>query len=154
MRKYLTDTNRYLLNGIYDYEENDLFAGRTTYVAIVVCDKDPANNRDVWYINSADSTKNQLLAAETLSETPWNLESAHLNALRLKLSKDLGTLQDVCHVKVGVQVLWNDAFQIVAEKIADGFIYGHSKIDKNIVVEYDACKPLLCNEQFAPLTKT
>ena len=71
----------------------------------------------------------------------------------MRLSKDLGTLQDVCHVKVGVQVLWNDAFQIVAEKIVNGFIYGHSKIDKNIVVEYDACKPLLCNEQFAPLTK-
>ena len=153
VRKYLTDTSRYLLNGIYDYEESDLFAGRTTYVAIVVCDKNPANNKDVWYINSADSTKSQLLSSETLSETPWNFESAHLNALRMRLSKDLGTLQDVCHVKVGVQVLWNDAFQIVAEKIVNGFIYGHSKIDKNIVVEYDACKPLLCNEQFAPLTK-
>ena len=28
-----------------------------------------------------------------------------------------------------------------------------SQIDDDIVIEYDACKPLLCNEQFAPLTK-
>lgn len=153
IRKYLTDTNHYYLNGIYDYEENNLFVGRTTYVAILVCDKNSDNNKNVWYINSLDSTKNQLLSSESLSETPWNFESVHLNALRLKLSKELGTLQDVCHVKVGVQVLWNDAFQIVADKIENGFIYGHSKIDNQVFVEYDACKPLLCNEQFAPLTR-
>ncbi len=153
IRKYLTDTSHYYLNGIYDYEENDLFTGRTTYVAILVCDKNSENNKNVWYINSVDSTKNQLLSSESLSETPWNFESAHLNALRLRLAKELGTLKDVCHVKVGVQVLWNDAFQIVADKIEDGLIYGHSKIDNDVVVEYDSCKPLLCNEQFAPLTK-
>lgn len=153
IRKYLTDSKHYLLNGIYDYEENDLFANRTTYVAILVCDKNPDDNHHVWYVNSAHSEKSQLLAAESLSEMPWNFESAHLNALRLRLSKELGTLQDVCHVKVGVQVLWNDAFQIVADRIENGLIYGHSKIDQEIVIEYDACKPLLCNEQFAPLTK-
>lgn len=135
------------------YEENDLFAGRTTYVAILVCDKNTDNNKNVWYFNSKDSAKNQLLSSDSMSETPWNFESAQLNALRLKLSKELGMLQDICHVKVGVQVLWNDAFQIVADRIEDGIIYGHSKIDKKVVVEYDACKPLLCNEQFAPLTK-
>lgn len=153
IRKYLTDAGHYYLNGIYDYEENDLFAGRTTYVAILVCDKNTENNQNVWYFNSKDSAKNQLLSSESLSETPWNFESAHLNALRLRLSKELGTLQDVCRVKVGVQVLWNDAFQIIADKIENGLIYGHSKIDKNVIVEYDACKPLLCNEQFVPLTK-
>ena len=153
IRKYLTDTEHYYLNGIYDYEENDLFSGRTTYVAILVCDKNTGNNKNVWYFNSVDSAKNQLLASESLSETPWNFESAQLNALRLRLSKELGTLQDVCHVKVGVQVLWNDAFQIVADRIENGIVYGHSKIDKDVIVEYDSCKPLLCNEQFAPLTK-
>ncbi len=153
IRKYLTDVKHYYLNGIYDYEENDLFVGRTTYVAILVCDKNTENNKNIWYINSKDSTKNQLLSSESLSEIPWNFESAHLNALRLRLSKELGTLQDVCSVKVGVQVLWNDAFQIVADRVENGFIYGHSKIDNDVIVEYDACKPLLCNEQFAPLTK-
>ncbi len=153
IRKYLTDAKHYFLNGIYDYEENDLFAGRTTYVAILVCDKNTENNKNVWYANSGDSARNQLFASDSLGETPWNFESAHLNALRLALSKELGTLQDVCRVKVGVQVLWNDAFQIVADRIENGFIHGHSKIDNDVMVEYDACKPLLCNEQFAPLTK-
>lgn len=153
VRKFLTGKNHYLLNGIYDYEENDLFSGRTTYVAILVCDKNSDNNRNVWYVNSTDTNKSQLLSANTLGETPWNFENAKLNALRLRLSKELGTLQDVCHVKVGVQVLWNDAFQIVADKVENGLIHGHSKIDKDVTIEYEACKPLLCNEHFAPLTK-
>ena len=145
-------TSRKLLNGVHDYEETDLFAGRLTYVAIVVCDNNSANNSQVWYCNSS-STNTMLLSADTLSGTPWNFENAQLNALRLRLTKKLGTLEDVCNVKVGVQVLWNDAFQIHVDKIENNLIYGHSVIDENIVIEKDACKPLLCNEHFAPLTK-
>ena len=65
----------------------------------------------------------------------------------------IGTLADVCNVKVGLQVLWNNAFQINCRFCADGLIYGHSTIDENICVELGACKPLICNEHFAPLTK-
>lgn len=145
-------TTRNLLNGVHDYEETDLFAGRLTYVAIVVCDNNSTNNNYVWYYNSS-SNNSMLLNADTLSGTPWNFENIQLNAIRLRLAKNLGTLEDVCNVKVGVQVLWNDAFQIHVDKIENNLIYGHSVIDEHIVVEKDACKPLLCNEHFAPLTK-
>ena len=150
IRELLTSKN--LLNGIHDYEETDLFAGRLTYVAIVVCDNDITSNQNVWYYNSS-SNNTTLLKADTLSGTPWNFENAQLNALRLRLTESLGTLKDVCNVKVGVQVLWNDAFQIHVDKIENNLIYGHSVIDEHIVIEKDACKPLLCNEHFAPLTK-
>lgn len=150
IRKLLT--SRQLINGIHDYAETDLFAGRITYVAILVCSNQRDDNRNIWYYNSADR-KSQLLPAKSLTETPWNFENAPLNALRLRLSNELGTLSDVCNVKVGVQVLWNDAYQIVVNRIADGILYGHSVIDKHIEIELAACRPLLCNERFAPLTK-
>lgn len=150
IRKLLT--SRKLLNGVHDYEETDLFAGRLTYVAIVVCDNDSTNNSNVWYYNSR-SDRTMMLNADTLSDTPWNFENVQLNALRLRLTNKLGTLEDVCNVKVGIQVLWNDAFQIHVDKIENELIYGHSVIDEHIVIEKDACKPLLCNEHFAPLTK-
>ena len=150
IRKLLT--SQQLLNGIYDYAETDLFAGRITYVAILVCDKNKQNNTNIWYLNSSDG-RQQLLQAKSLSGTPWNFENAELNALRLRLSDKLGTLGDVCHIKVGLQMLWNDAYQIVADRISNGIIYGHSVIDKHVEVERDACRALLCNEQFAPLTK-
>lgn len=150
IRKLLTSEQ--LLNGIYDYEENDLFVNRITYVAILLCDKQVDLNSHVWYLNSAQN-KSRLFPAHHFTEAPWNFENAELSALRIRLSESLGTLGEVCHVKVGVQVLWNDAYQIKVNRIVDGKIYGHSVIDDNVVVEVAACRPLLCNEHFAPLTK-
>ena len=129
-----------------------MFPGRITYVAIIVCDNNRENNHNIWYVNSSDNASH-LLPAKSLTEMPWNFENAQLNALRLKLSDQLGMLKDICHVKVGLQTLWNDAYQIIAEKVENNLIYGHSIIDDNVVIEENACKPLICNEHFAPLTK-
>ena len=145
-------TSGHLLNGIYDYEETDLFANRITYVAILVCDRHAEQNRQVWYANSTRHD-HRLLNANAFTENPWNFETAELNELRLRLSSELGTLSEVCHVKVGVQTLWNDAYQIKVNRIENGIIYGRSKIDDNVTVEVAACRPLLCNEGFYPLTK-
>lgn len=150
IRKLLT--TGHLLNGIYDYEETNLFANRITYVAILVCDRQADMNTHVWYSNSAQQG-HRLLPANTFTETPWNFDNAELSALRLRLSESLGKLGDVCHVKVGVQVLWNDVYQIKVSRVADGKIYGNSNIEDNVEVEEAACRPLLCNEHFAPLTK-
>ena len=148
IRKLLT--SRHLLNGIYDYEETNLFANRITYVAILVCDRQPSNF--VWYANSVQNG-HRLLPANAFSEIPWSFEISALSELRLRLSETLGTLGEVCHVKVGVQTLWNDAYQIKVTRIANGNIYGRSVIDDDVVVEQAACRPLLCNEHFSPLTK-
>lgn len=148
IRKLLT--SRRLLNGIYDYEETNLFANRITYVAILVCDRQPSNF--VWYANSVQNG-HRLLPANAFSEIPWSFEISALSELRLRLSETLGTLGEVCHVKVGVQTLWNDAYQIKVNRIANGIIYGRSVIDDDVVVEQAACRPLLCNEHFSPLTK-
>ncbi|MCR4837249.1 MAG: N-6 DNA methylase [Bacteroidaceae bacterium] len=148
IRKLLT--SRRLLNGIYDYEETNLFANRITYVAILVCDRQPSNF--VWYANSARNG-HRLLPTNAFSELPWSFEISALSELRLRLSETLGTLGEVCHVKVGVQTLWNDAYQIKVNRIANGIIYGRSVIDDDVVVEQAACRPLLCNEHFSPLTK-
>lgn len=150
LRKLLT--SEHLLNGIYDYEETNLFANRITYVAILVCDRDAELNTNVWYANSAQF-RSRSYPANTFTENPWNFDNAELSALRLCLSERLGTLGDVCHVKVGLQVLWNDAYQIKVDRIADGKIYGHSVIDDDVVIEVAACRPLLCNEHFSPLSK-
>lgn len=145
-------TSEHLLNGIYDYEETNLFDNRITYVAILICDKRQEMNSHIWYSNSAQNS-HRLFPTGTLTENPWNFEDSELNVLRLRLSETLGTLSDVCHVKVGVQVLWNDAYQIKVNRIEDGIIYGHSAIDENVMVEKAACRPLLCNEHFTPLSK-
>lgn len=141
-----------LINRVYDYNETDLFTDRITYVAILVCDRNQSNNEFVIYQNSKH-TEPVSIPAIALSEAPWVFENANLNTLRLKLQKKLGVLKDICNVKVGVQSLWNNAYQIKVDRVSGGILYGHTAIDENVIVEMGACRALLCNEKFFPLTK-
>ena len=136
---------------IYDYEETNLFDGRITYVAILVCDKSSAYNKSFFY----QSSKNQDLlpiSKDSISETPWNFDNPSLTNLRLSKQKDLGSLGDVCHIKVGVQVLWDPAYHIYVNHVDSDYIYGSSALEDNIKIEKSACRALMCNEHFIPLS--
>jgi type I restriction-modification system DNA methylase subunit len=150
IRKLLSSQK--VVSGIYDYSETNLFENRITYVAILTCDKSTDKNEFVSYQNS-QSSEVHLIKSASLSDTPWIFDNLQLNALRQNLAERLGTLKDICNVKVGLQVLWNDAYQIHVRSTDENYIYGYTAIDDNVIVEKSACRPLLCNEKFAPLTK-
>lgn len=149
IRKLISE-NR-LLRHIHDYEETNLFDGRITYVAILVCDKSSADNELFYY----QSSKNQELfsiSKDSISETPWNFDNPYITNLRLLKQKNLGCLGDVCHIKVGVQVLWDPAYHINVKHVDSDYIYGSSTLEDNIKIEKSACRGLMCNEHFIPLT--
>ena len=101
------------------------------------------NNSFIWFDdgnnNKTKSVTIELQKYENDIDNDYS-KNAALNALRLRLSEELGTLGDVCHIKVGLQMLWNDAYQIVADRIYDGILYGHSVIDNHVEVEMGACR--------------
>lgn len=144
-------SNRRLLRTVYDYAETDLFDDRITYVAIVVCDKSTTGENTIKYTSSIDGESIDI-AKETITETPWTFENHQTNALRVRLAHELGTLEEVCNIKVGVQVLWDDAFHIDVNHIDEDYIYGSTALCKNLQVERAACRVLLCNERFVPLS--
>ena len=151
IRKLLTSKNC-LLNQIYDYNETDLFRGVITYVAVIVCDANKINNKTIHYQrNSENFVWN--IPAWHLDDLPWNFENIPLNKLRSELTRKLGTLKKICDIKVGLQVLWNNAYRIIVDKVQDGLIYGHSKIDDSIIIEEGACRPIICNKSFVPMSK-
>lgn len=149
IRKLLS--NGRLLRTVYDYVETDLFEDRITYVAIVVCDKSTTEEESIKYVSSANG-KCVDINKNTITETPWIFENYQTNELRTRLAKELGTLGEVCNIKVGVQVLWDDAFHIVVDHIDKDYIYGNTAICENLKVERGACRVLLCNERFVPLS--
>ena len=149
IRKLLS--NGRLLRSVYDYVETDLFEDRITYVAIVVCDKSTVGGESVKYVSSANG-KCVDIKKNTITETPWTFENYQINALRTRLANELGTLGEVCNIKVGVQVLWDGAFHIVVDHIDEDYIYGNTAICENLKVERGACRVLLCNERFVPLS--
>lgn len=140
-----------LLRTIYDYSETDLFEDRITYIAIIVCDKSAIGQDTVKYINSIDDECVEI-AKDTITETQWSFENYQANALRLRLANQLGTLKDVCNIRVGVQVLWDKAYHIEVHHIDNDFIYGRTAICENLKIERGACRVLLCNERFIPLS--
>lgn len=149
IRKLLSDGR--LLRTVYDYAETDMFEDRITYVAIVVCDKSATNGETIKYTSSINGECINI-AKDTITETPWTFENYQTNALRVRLANELGTLGEVCNIKVGVQVLWDDAFHIVVDHIDEDYIYGSTALCENLRVERGACRVLLCNEQFVPLS--
>lgn len=149
IRRLLSDSR--ILRTIYDYAETNLFEDRITYIAILVCDKSTINQDNIRYINSIDNECIEI-AKETITETPWSFENYQTNTLRIRLANELGTLKDVCNIKVGVQVLWDKAYHIEVDRIDNNYIYGRTAICENLKIERGACRVLLCNEQFIPLS--
>lgn len=150
IRRLLTEGK--LVSSIHDYTETDLFAGRITYVAILVCDRDASHNTTISYTRS-DSDRQTLLPAASLGSTPWTFDNTELNSLRLSLADRLQTLGDYCHVKVGLQVLWDKAYHLHSCRLENGILYGQSAIDDHVAMELAACRPLVCNERFSSLAK-
>lgn len=140
-----------ILRYIQDYKETDLFEGRITYVAILVCDKSSVDSDFFTYLSSKNY-KTLSLPKDSISETPWNFDNPELTSLRLSKQKALGCLGDSCNIKVGVQVLWDPAYHINVDHSDDAFIYGSSSLETGLKLEKDACRVLLCNERFVPLT--
>ncbi len=144
LRKEISQNHRLLK--IHDYVENDLFCGVITYVAVIVCGHNTSG-----YIEFSDSKgKKHNIPQEYLSDKPWNFDNMELWRMVDRLAKKYGTVQDMCSVKVGIQVLWRDAYQIKVLYIKDGLIYGKTKLDNNVIIEEAACRALLCNEKIEP----
>ena len=148
LRKYVVDAN--LLHGIYDYTENDLFRGKTTYVAIIVLDKNTDDNQRVVYRNSQIDQLTEI-PPSCLNSKNWSLENIPITILTDQLTNRLGKLEDFFEVKVGIQVLWVNAYHIHAERVVNGIIYGSSTLDADVRIEEKACRRLVCNDQFVPL---
>lgn len=140
-----------ILRYIHDYEETDLFDGRITYVAILVCDKSSVEIDSFTYLSSKNYKKLSL-PKDSISETPWNFDNPELASLRLSKQQTLGCLGDSCNIKVGVQVLWDPAYHINVDCSDDEFIYGSSSLEIGLKLEKEACRALLCNEHFIPLS--
>ena len=139
-----------LLKRIYEYHQTDLFKGKITYVAELMLQKN--NNLQHFEYGCTSSDETSKIPVSKLDGL-WNFDKVGDSAeIVTKLSKSIGTVADLTDVKVGLQMLWKNAYHIVADKVENGLIYGYSKLEKNIVIEEAACRPIVQNESFPALT--
>ena len=141
--------NGQYLNNIYDYTETNLFPDRITYVAVLVCDKCKDNNANILYSSSNDESDQISLPQIFAKEPIWDFSDPELTKWRIDAVARLGAVHDVCQIKVGIQVLYDDIYQIKQCSLSGNTIKGKSAAGE-VRIEKSACRPLLCNEKFYP----
>jgi len=168
IRHYITSNN--LLSQVIDFEANNLFKNRITYVASLILSKEP-NYAIVFKKISQEreelpSTLRELapyelnksnfdtIPSEAFNQNPWNFEDSKLLAIKAKLLHKFGSFGEFATVRVGIQVLWDNAYHIKVKSINDnGTLTGDTGLKKNITIEINACRPLILNRQFYPFCK-
>lgn len=163
IRELITASN--YISSVIDFETTSIFKDRITYVAILVLDKSSPEYfsfklfkgnvetlaSQLRETETSDITPKQysILPATAVNANPWSFDDEELMTVKTKLLK-LGCLGDYAKVRVGIQVLWDKAYHIKPISIENGIIKGKSHIDDAIEIELEACRPLICNEDFHP----
>ncbi|MBD5214010.1 MAG: N-6 DNA methylase [Bacteroidales bacterium] len=140
--------NHYLYS-IFEFEDNDMFARKITYVAILSLEKRVSKSKTFIYRSSSLQSPLEI-STELIDDDGWSFDNIPLLRLRNQLTQRLGVLKDRFEVKVGIQVLWTKAYHIKCNRASEDLVYGMTGIDSDVEIEKDACRELICNEQFSP----
>ncbi len=160
----IISANNYLLS-IIDFETNSIFKDRITYVALLLLDKSSQDSFSFKFFNESIAQlpsklretqtpdiapeDYSIFSAKSVSSNPWNFNDSELIEISNKLL-ELGKFGDFAKVRVGIQALWDKAYHIKPFIVRKGIIEGESHIEKNLLIELEACRPLICNEKFYP----
>ena len=155
IRNYIS-TNQ-LLSKIVDFDSTSLFKNRITYISSIVLDQLRPNevmfskvkeNENLWEL---DKLGFEIIPSSAFTSNPWNFEEPKLLSIQSKLLENFGNFGAFGKVKVGIQVLWDKAYHIEVKSFnGDGTLTGDTKLEKNITIEVDACRPLMVNKKFYP----
>ena len=100
-------------------------------------------------IPDTDPSDYMTLPSEALSSSTWVFGDPELLKIRTKLLKH-GKSGDFFNVRVGLQVLWDRAYHIRPIKVFKKKIAGKTYLEDKFEIELDACRPVICNENFIP----
>lgn len=166
IREIITTSN--YLSSVIDFKTTTIFKDRITYVALLLLDKSSPDNFSFrLFDGNTETLASQLRETETpdvapeqysilpstaVTANPWSFDDNQLIEIKTQLLEN-GCLGDYAKVRVGVQVLWDRAYHIRPISVENGIIRGKSHIEEDFEIELDACRPLICNENFYPYRK-
>ncbi|AUM63305.1 hypothetical protein C0R09_01355 [Brevibacillus laterosporus] len=168
-RAFMSNNN--CIETIVEFDASDIFKGRTTYIALLVVNKNSNNQQFFKYAKLEDDSLNlrhklsvikeeeelySLKAVEILGENTWNfLDNGKLQALIETLTGKFSSLDSLrqsglCDIHGGIQVLRNNVYYINDPIIRGNVVYGKNRRrDKGAItdvkVEKDICRPIIAN---------
>lgn len=173
IREYITSNQ--LLYQVIDFATTNLFKDRITYITSLILDKShPETVSFIKILNDPEEIPYILehipllevnesyftrIPFNAFNSNPWNFEDVDLLSIKTELLNRHGNFGDFAKVRVGIQALWDKAYHLtVKEVFEDRTMLCDSHLEQNFIIEMDACRPLIVNENFYPfcsdITKT
>lgn len=163
LREFITSNQ--LLYQVIDFEDTNLFKGRITYISSLILSKTKPETISFIKISEkaeelaerlyhlptieTDSSIFTQIPSNAFDSNPWNFDDAILLSIKTTLLNKFGNFGAFAKVRVGIQVLWDKAYHLHVKSINnDGTMLCDSHLEKDFIIEVDACRPLLVNEKF------
>jgi len=165
IREYISSNQ--LLSQVIDFETTDLFKGRITYIASLILEKSQPETVSFLKIGNQveeiplilesiepvelDSSNFIEIPSIAFNANPWNFDNAELLSIKTELLNRHGKFGDYAKVRVGIQVLWDKVYHLTVKEFRnDGTLLCDSHLEKDFLVEVEACRPLIVNSGFYP----
>lgn len=165
IREFIGSNN--LLSQVINFNSTKIFKGRITYVALMILDKSKPDIINCYNalsevselpfeLNSIPEVENEgqnftQINSSDLTSDLWLIEDPEVLDISIDLLKRHSKFGDFAAVRGGIQALWNRAYHINVSSLNDnGTLSGKTHIEDNIILEIDACRPLITNEGFYP----
>ncbi|MDI7268359.1 MAG: N-6 DNA methylase, partial [Myxococcota bacterium] len=149
-------TNR-LVEEIDDFRDVQIFAGRTTYTAILVLCK---GNMDIRYRTYADAAAAEVgepcldyrIPLSAVDDGVWSFDQPDLMAVHTALAGRHGAIGDhkEMHITVGLQVLYGKIYQLEPLEVTKTLVTGRNGLDEEARLERKSLRPLCRNRGFYP----
>ncbi|KQK26415.1 hypothetical protein AR438_06500 [Chryseobacterium aquaticum] len=165
IRKFIGSNN--LLSQVINFNSTKIFKSRTTYIALMILDKSKPDIINCYNalsevselpfeLNSIPEVENEgqnftQINSSDLTSDLWLIEDPDVLDISIDLMKVHSKFGDFAAVRGGIQALWNRAYHVSVSSLNDnGTISGKTHIEDDVILEIDACRPLITNEGFYP----
>ncbi|MBI4700275.1 MAG: Eco57I restriction-modification methylase domain-containing protein [Deltaproteobacteria bacterium] len=146
-----------LLAEIEDFRDVQVFAGRTTYTAILTLQQGSPQIRYRTFADRAAAEVGQAsvdyrIAVDRIDDSIWSFEDPELTALHQELCRRHGALGQHrgVEITVGLQTLWGKLYQIAPSELTSRSVRGVNGLGETVSLDRGALRPLCRNRGFYP----
>ncbi len=149
-----------LLESIEDFRDLQIFAGRTTYTAILVLSKGKRAFRyrcygDVGAARREEAAVDVRIGHDEVDDGVWSFDEPDLARVHRALAGRHGTIGDCpdLSIAVGLQTLWGKVYQLAATHVGKTRVRGVNGLGEEVEVERGSVRPLCRNQGFYALRR-
>lgn len=148
------------ISEIEDFRDLQVFAGRTTYTAIIILEKNSPSVHYSTYATQEDAAANLpsvqcTLKWDSIDNNVWSFDQPDLLEVHRELSKRHGTIghHSELQISVGLQTLYGKLYQFEPVEVKPRIVIGKNGEGNIVTLEKAALRPLCRNRGFYPFRK-